>query len=217
MVEPVVEGLAGHRDGEVAHGGEVRQAEPSGLVHLAEDDFPLGAVQRPPGADPPLQGAAHAATELGMAPQHLLEDGDRPQARTGPQQGNGLALPDTGQRVRPAAASRGRLLRWRTGVLLDPVGGRGAEPGLGGGDRHRLCAAELHVQPHLAVGDMAAGQQRGPFVRKEPIPLPNHRDRQTARPLRDHAPAAVVPSVGPRPPCGTTAAILILIAAQFSS
>ena len=52
---------------------------------------------------------------------------------------------------------------------------------------------------------------------EEPIPSPNHRDRQTAHPLRDHALAAVAPQGGRSPTGGATAAILILIAAPFSS
>ena len=99
VVEPVLEGLAGDGDREVAHVGEVGQDEPPGLVHLAEDDLLLGAVQRSPAPDPPLQGAADPGANLGMAPQRLLEDGDRPQARGGPQQGDDLAVPDAGERL----------------------------------------------------------------------------------------------------------------------
>jgi hypothetical protein len=52
---------------------------------------------------------------------------------------------------------------------------------------------------------------------KEAIPVPTGRDRQTARPLLGVRLAAVAPPAGLRPTYGTTAAILILIAAQFSS
>jgi hypothetical protein len=162
VVQPVLERLAGDGDAEVAHVGEVRQAEPAGLVQLAEEHLLLRAVQRPPAADPALEGAADAAAELGVAAQHLLENRDRPQARRGPQQRHDLALPDRGQRVRPAPSPQRGLLRWRPGVRLDPVRGGGAEPGPRGGDRDRFCPAERHVQPHLAVGDMAARQRRLP-------------------------------------------------------
>jgi len=47
-------------------------------VLLAEDDLALGAMQRSPGADTPLQSAPDAGTDLGMAPSDLVEDGDRP-------------------------------------------------------------------------------------------------------------------------------------------
>ena len=52
------------RDAEVAHVGEVGQAHPAGLVLLAEDDVPLGAMQRPPRPDAPLQRAPHASAAV---------------------------------------------------------------------------------------------------------------------------------------------------------
>ena len=48
VVEPVRERRAGHGDAEPGRVGEVRQPEPARLVALAEDDLPLGPVQRPP-------------------------------------------------------------------------------------------------------------------------------------------------------------------------
>jgi hypothetical protein len=160
VVQPVVERLAG--DGELAHVGEVRQAEPPRLVQLAEEHLLLRAVQRPPGADPALQGAADGAAELRVSAQHLLENRDRPQARRALQKRHDLAFPDPGQRVRPAPSPWRGLLRRRAGTGLDPVRGGSAETGPRGGDRDRFCPAERHVQPHLAVGDMAAGQRRLP-------------------------------------------------------
>jgi transposase len=49
-------------------------------------------------------------------------------------------------------------LRWEPGILLDAIGGGGAEPGLGRGNARRLGLAETHEQPHLAIGDVATGQ-----------------------------------------------------------
>ncbi|SCZ01032.1 hypothetical protein SAMN02927923_03400 [Microvirga guangxiensis] len=48
----------------------------AGLVHLAEDDLLLRAVQGAPGADTTLEGAADAGAELGMATDDLLEESD---------------------------------------------------------------------------------------------------------------------------------------------
>jgi hypothetical protein len=48
---------------------------------LAEDDVLLDAVEGPPNANAPLQGAADAGAERGMAAADLLENGHRPQAR----------------------------------------------------------------------------------------------------------------------------------------
>ena len=53
-------------------------------MHLPEDDLLLFAMDGAPDADAPLQGAANAAAQFGMAPDHLLEDGDRPKARRPP-------------------------------------------------------------------------------------------------------------------------------------
>ena len=135
VIEPVIEGLAGDGDGQIGHVGEVGQAHPAGLVHLPEDDLLLGAMERPPGSDAPLQGAADAGAELGMAADDLLEDGDGPQARGGFEQRDDLAVPDASPADRGAAARAGLLLGRQPRVLLDAIGGGWAEPGLGGGDR----------------------------------------------------------------------------------
>ena len=62
---------------------------------------------------------------------------------------------------------------------------RGAEPGFGRGSGRRLGSAETYIQPHLTVGDMAAGQAAVPHRREEPACYPAHRDREKTRPLPD--------------------------------
>ena len=150
---------------------------------LPEDDVLLGPVQRPPGADAPLQRAANTGADLGMAAPDLVENGDRPQARSALEQRHHLAVPNRSQRIAPSAAARRFLLRRQPGILLDAIGGGGAEPGLGRGNGRRLGLAETHVQPHLAIGDVAAGQAAVPHRREEPASYPADRDRQKTRPL----------------------------------
>src|SRR5439155_19327993 len=149
---------------------------------------PLGPVERPPGADTPLQGTADTDADLGMAASDLVKNGDWPQARGALQQGHHLAVPNCGQRIPPPAPARCLLLRRQPGVLLDAIGGGGAEPGFGRGNRRRLGLAKTHVQPHLAVGDVAAGQATVPHRREEPASYPADRDRQKTRPLAEPAP-----------------------------
>jgi hypothetical protein len=81
-----------------------------GECFLSEDDVALGTVEDSPGANAPLQGAADAAPDLGMAALDLFEHDDRPQARNALQQRNHLAVPYRGQRIRPTAAARRLLL-----------------------------------------------------------------------------------------------------------
>ena len=99
VIEAVFERLPGDADGEIAHVGEVRQALPTRRMVLAEDHLPLRPVQAMPGADPPLQRAAQPVPiAVRMAPLHLLEQGDRPQAGPALQQAAGCRSP----RSRPA-------------------------------------------------------------------------------------------------------------------
>jgi hypothetical protein len=55
--------------------------------------------------------------------------------------------------------------------------------GLGRGDARRLGLAETHVQPRLAIGDVAPGQAAVPHRREEPASYPAGRDRQPTRPF----------------------------------
>jgi len=47
--------------------------------------------------------------------------------------------------------------------------------------------AETHEQPHLAIGDVAAGQGAVPHRREEPATYSAGRDRQTTRPFQGRA------------------------------
>ena len=104
MIEPVIEPLPGDGDAQVGHVGEIRQTHPAGLMDLAEDDLLVRAMQRPPGTDAPLQGAARTRGQVRMAPLHLFEDRDRPQPRRRLQHRHDLGIEEVGQRIRAAAA-----------------------------------------------------------------------------------------------------------------
>jgi hypothetical protein len=168
VVEPVRQRGAGHGDAEVAEVGEVGQPEPPGLVNLAEHHLALGAVQRPPSADAPLQRPPDPGAEIGMPAQQLLEDGHRPQARAGLEHRNDLGVEDLRQRIGPSPPARRALLRGWTRVLLDAVAGGRAEPGAGGGDGNRGGHAMLHEEPHLVIGHMAAGHAGSSEAGKAP-------------------------------------------------
>ena len=81
VIEPVIERHTGDADAVIAHVGEIGKPQPARRMLLPEDDVLLGPVQRPPGTDAPLQRAADAGADLGMAAPDLVENGDRPQAR----------------------------------------------------------------------------------------------------------------------------------------
>jgi hypothetical protein len=96
VIEPMIQRRAGDADAVLARVGKIRQAEPARRMLLSEDDVLLGAVERPPGADAPLQCAANAGADLRMTPPDLVKDGDRPQARNTHEQRHDLTVPDRG-------------------------------------------------------------------------------------------------------------------------
>ena len=124
---------------------------------------------------------------LGMAVPDLVENGHRPQAWDALQQGHYLTVPNHGQRIATSAAARRFLLRRQPWILFDTIGGGGAEPGFGRRNGRLIGLTETHIQPHLAVGDVAAGQAAVPHRREEPA---SYRPTATARkrgPLRGPA------------------------------
>ena len=80
VIEPMIERLTRDGDAERAHVGEVGKAHAARRVLLAEDHIALGAIERPPSGDAPLQRPAHAFGDPGMATANLLEDGHRAKA-----------------------------------------------------------------------------------------------------------------------------------------
>ena len=104
MIEPVIEPLSGDGDAQVGHVGEIRQTHPARLMDLAEDDLLVRAMQRPPGTDAPLQGAARTGGQVRMAPLHLVEDRHRPQPRRRRQHRHDLGIEELGERIGTASA-----------------------------------------------------------------------------------------------------------------
>src|SRR5499427_5472975 len=178
VIEPVLERHTGDADAVIGHVGEVGQPQPTRRMLLPEDDVLLGPVEGPPAADAPLQGPADPATDLGVTAPDLVENGHRPQARRALQQRHHLAVPNRSQQVRPSADARRFLLRGQPWILFYAIGGGSTEPGFGRGNRRRLGLAKTHVQPHLAIGDVAAGQAAILVGIKDPLPI---RSAVTAR------------------------------------
>src|SRR2546421_6362584 len=154
-----------------------------------------------------------------MAVPDLVENGHWPQARNALQQRHHLAVPNRSQRIAPSAAARCFLLRRQPRILFDAIGSGNAEPGLGRSNSRRLGLAETHVQPHLAIGDVAAGQAAVPHQREEPASYPGR-----PRPPENVALAGPRPSPDSRlrsgyalPSSRIRRHFLILIDALFSS
>ena len=125
---------------------------------LAEDHILLGPDQRSPRAHAPFQRASNAGGDLGMAPPDFFEHGNGSDPGRQRQDRHNLAIPNLGQWVRPPAATWRLLLRGQPRIILDAVAGCPAEAGLGGSNGGILGVSVSHVQPHLVVGDVKAGQ-----------------------------------------------------------
>ena len=74
-------------------------------MDLAEDHLLVHAMNGPPGANTPLQGAARAQGQVRMAALHLFENRHRAQFRRRLQHRHYLGVEKFGQRVRPPAAA----------------------------------------------------------------------------------------------------------------
>jgi hypothetical protein len=93
-----------------------------------------------------------------VAPPYLIENRNGADARGRLQDRDDVAIPNIGKRVRPSPATQRLLLGWQARIILDPVAGRCAEARFGGSDGNVVGLSGTHVQPHLVVGDVNAGQ-----------------------------------------------------------
>jgi len=158
MIQPVIERLAGNRDGQFRHIGKIRKAHAAGFMHLSEDHLLFFTVNGPPTADAALNRPANAFAELGVASHHLLENCDGTNAGSGLEHGHNLGVENTLKRVRAAPAARCRLLRRQPWVFLNAIGRGRADGCLCRANGDTVGLAKLHVEPHLVIGYVAAGQ-----------------------------------------------------------
>jgi hypothetical protein len=178
VIEAMIERRAGGADAEIVHVGEVGQPHRAGRVGLAEDHLLVRPVDRAPGADAALEGAADAGGEvLGVAAPQLLEHGNRPEAGGGLEDRHHLGLENIEQRVRTAPAARGPGGRRCRSRLLQPIARRHAQPGLGGRDGDAVVLPMFHEQPLLVIVDVAAGHGGLPDegeILRDPIGRDHH-------------------------------------------
>ena len=132
MIEPD----ARNRDAQPAGIGKIRQAEATGFVLLPENHIAGRALDGAPAAHPPLQRAADAKLEIGMAAADLVEHGNGAHLRRGLQERHDLGVPDRRQRVGPPPVAWLLLLGWGSRVSLYPVAGGLGKTCLGSGHRH---------------------------------------------------------------------------------
>lgn len=117
-----------------------------------------------------------------MTAQDLLEDRHRPQAGRSFEERHDLGLEHLGERIGPSSAAWGLLGRGQARIGADAMAGGGTEGGLGGGRGDAVALTELHEEPHLVIGHMAAGHGQAPR-REGPCSSPAGRSHQTAWPL----------------------------------
>ena len=125
---------------------------------LAENHIPFWSRDGAPGPHAPFERPPNIGIKLRMTPPHLLEDCDSPDARRSFQHRHDLGIPNLSQRIGAPPSARRFLLRRQTRIALNPVACRGAETGFGGGDGRAMVLSITHIQPHLVVGDVEAGQ-----------------------------------------------------------
>ena len=83
-----------------------------------------------------------------------------------------LGLPDRGQRVWPPPFAGRLLLRRQAWIGIDAEAGGATDAGLGGGNGRVVGFSDTHVQPHLVVGDVEAGQMLIPQLLRRIRTLP---------------------------------------------
>lgn len=148
-----------------------------------------------------------------MAPQHLLEDGDRPDRGRRLQQRHDLGVENVGERIGTTSLARNLLLRRQPGILLDAIGRGHADRRLRRRDGRRVGLPELHEKPYLVIGYVAAGHKVIPPIGKTTGIPGRPRSRDDAR--RDRTFGSKLRS-GYALPASQAEAVLILIVATLS-
>lgn len=111
-----------------------------------------------PRTDAPLQGASHATRQFRVAPLQLLEHGDGAYPGRRLQERHDLGIEQVAQGIGSPPAARLAPLRGQPRVLLDAISRGPADGGLRRGDGGRMSLSECHVELHLVIGYVAAGQ-----------------------------------------------------------
>ena len=132
-----------------------------------------------------------------MPAHHLLEDGHRPNAGGRLQQGYDLRVENGGKRIGTPAAPHSLLLRRQSRIGLDAIGRGDAERCLCRRSGCRMDLTELHEEPHLVIGYVAAGHKAIPPNRKT-TGIPG-RPRSPESPFEKERRRGVETPVGLRP------------------
>ena len=101
-----------------------------------------------------------------MATLHLFEDRDRSETWRRLQHRDHFRVEEVREGIRPAASSHLIYGGRRPMILFEAIGRGETDRCLRGRDRRAVCLSERHVEPHLVIGDMAAGQWVDPSMRR---------------------------------------------------
>ncbi|KPH67909.1 hypothetical protein ADT71_01755 [Novosphingobium sp. ST904] len=175
VVEAIGQGLAGNRDLETIAYREIRQALPTGLMMLREEDLLLTAVQCPPAGDPAFQCSSYRIGNSILAELVLERLEDRDGNDTVDLEQLLDTWPEWLERIGAGAPVAlllllGRKLR----IVLDPACTALADTGLGSRDGLGVLATMGHEEKYLLIGNVVA-RHRKPIVpcsMSVPIPPP---------------------------------------------
>ena len=175
VVEAIGQGLAGNGDLETVAYREIRQALPTGLMMLREEDLLLAAVQCPPAGDPAFQCSSYRIGNSILAELVLERLEDRDGNDTVDLEQLLYTWPEWLERIGAGAPVAlllllGRKLR----IVLDPACAALADTGLGSRDGLGVLATMGHEEKYLLIGNVVA-RHRKPIARcsmSVPIPPP---------------------------------------------
>jgi hypothetical protein len=175
VVKAIGQGLAGNGDLETVAYREIRQALPTGLMMLREEDLLLAAVQCPPAGDPAFKCSSYRIGNSILAELVLERLEDRDGNDTVDLEQLLDAWPEWLERIGAGAPVAlllllGRKLR----IVLDPACAALADTGLGSRDGLGVLATMGHEEKYLLIGNVVA-RHRKPIARcsmSVPIPPP---------------------------------------------
>ena len=175
VVKAIGQGLAGNGDLETVAYREIRQALPTRLMMLREEDLLLAAVQGPPAGDPAFQCSPYRIGNSIIAELVLecLENRDGNDAVNLEQLLD--TRPEWLERIGAGApVALLLLLGGKLRIVLDPACAALADTGLGSRDGLGVLATMGHEEKYLLIGNVVA-RHRKPIARcsmSVPIPPP---------------------------------------------